>query len=85
MVNNELLRSRYADIQAETDADKARWEKRRAEIQASFMKELDEEGKADDGGAKQGAKAGSDDDAVLVEAVGPASVPGKNKKKKGKH
>jgi translocation protein SEC66 len=38
---NSLLRKRLDEIQAQTEAEKAWWEKRRESIQGEFMKELD--------------------------------------------
>lgn len=76
---NTMLRKRLEEIQAKTDAEKEWWEKRRASIQKEFMKELDESEKT------SLAKAGSEEDGVLVESSTPAGTPsGGGKKKKGK-
>lgn len=86
MAQNSQIRERLADIQSTSQAEKEWWEKRKAEIQSDFMKELDEEKKAAaEASAKPPAKVGSDDDAVIVESGGPAASAGKGKKKKGKH
>lgn len=80
---NTQFRKRIEEIQAQTQAEKEWWEKRRASIQSDFMKELDEEGAA----AKPVvSKTGSDEDAVIVEANGVAdkSGGGGKGKKKGK-
>lgn len=83
-----MLKQRIAEMQAELDADKAWWENKRAGIQEQFMAEL--EGDSNDAaaaiegvaGTKKTKKAGgSDDDAVLVEAGGPAQAQGSGKKK----
>jgi translocation protein SEC66 len=73
-----MLRKRLDEIQAQTEAEKAWWEKRRAGIQSDFMKELDDD--AD----KTQAKAGSEDEPVLVDTDTPSATPsGASKKKKG--
>jgi len=74
-----VLRNRLEEIQAQTDAEKEWWEKRRAVIQKDFMKELDDSEKT---------SAKSEEDAVLVESHTPsgtpAGTPSGSKKKKGK-
>ncbi|KAI9741086.1 MAG: translocation protein S66 [Cirrosporium novae-zelandiae] len=84
MLNNEMFRKKLNAVTAQVDTEKKWWEKRRAAIQADFMKELDEETIANKVNVV-GEKQGSDEDAVLVDAGGPA-VPTKGgaKKKKGK-
>ncbi|KAF2204457.1 hypothetical protein GQ43DRAFT_469030 [Delitschia confertaspora ATCC 74209] len=88
MAQNAHIRESLSELQATAQSEKEWWEKRKAEIQSEFMKELDEEKKP--AGvvtpAKPMSKADTDDDAVMVEAGGPASTPGKGKKKpqKGK-
>ncbi|MCJ1471226.1 translocation protein S66 [Pseudocyphellaria aurata] len=96
MVNNEALRQKVAEIQAQGKADREWWDQERATIQSNFMKELDENSGA--GAPKPNAttgveKGGSDEDAVLVEGGGPAasgsaannsSKGGTSKKRKGK-
>lgn len=81
---NTLFRKRLDDIQAQTDADKEWWEKRKASIQAEFMKEIEAESttNANKSGAR---KLSSDEDAILVEAGGPAvNDKGSVRKKKNK-
>lgn len=82
MVNNEALRQKVAEIQAQGKADREWWDQERATIQSNFMKELDESSGADAGAvigtlkpnAAVGAeKGGSDEDTVLVEGGGPAA------------
>ncbi|KAF2261829.1 translocation protein-like protein sec66 [Lojkania enalia] len=87
MAQNQRIRDRLSDILSTAPAEKEWWEKRKAEIQSNFMKELDddEKKKADAAASKPSAKAGSDDDAVIVESGGPAEKAAKGKKKKGKH
>ncbi|RFU32038.1 hypothetical protein B7463_g4313, partial [Scytalidium lignicola] len=66
---NTVFRKRLDEIQAQTEAEKEWWEKRRASIQAEFMKELDTSPTAS--GKSPANKVGSDEDAILVEAGGP--------------
>ncbi|MCJ1225544.1 translocation protein S66 [Toensbergia leucococca] len=85
IANNELTRTRIAELQAQGKADREWWDKERASIQSKFMKELDEDATATTtgGGLKPsattapgpvaGEKGGSDEDAVLVEGGGPAA------------
>ena len=97
-MNNEILRKKVAEIQAQGKVDREWWDNERASIQSSFMKELDEDTGA---GANSAAsapkptlspaeKVGSDEDAVLVEGGGPATSgstatsKGSAKKRKGK-
>lgn len=86
MVNNATIRERVAELQAKGRADREWWDKERASISSKFMQELDEEVPA--GSPKPAStKAGnSDEEAVLVEAGGPAagSKGGTVKKRKGK-
>ena len=100
MVNNEALRQKVAEIQAQGKADREWWDKERATIQSNFMKELDEKSGTGAGigtlkpNAAAGAeKGGSDEDAVLVESGEPAasgsaanssSKGGTSRKRKGK-
>lgn len=44
---NTKLRERLAEIEAQADAEKAWWEKRRGQISSEFMKELEQEEKGD--------------------------------------
>jgi translocation protein SEC66 len=87
MVNNELIRQKLAEIQAEGKADRDWWERKRATTQSEFMKELDQNTiPGPTSGSNPGPtpntvksantpaeKVGSDEDAVLVEGGGPAS------------
>ena len=77
------------ELQSQAKGEKEWWEKKRASVQAEFMKELEsEKPQANPKGGTTGSAAGkgSDDDTVLVEGGGPAEKghSGK-KKKKGKH
>lgn len=65
---NTKLRERLNEIEAQKNAEKQWWEKRRGQISSEFMKELDDTVK---GGV-------SEEDAVLVD------TPSKSKGKKGK-
>ncbi|PBP26853.1 preprotein translocase subunit Sec66 [Diplocarpon rosae] len=81
---NTLFRNRLNDIQAQTESEKEWWAKRRASIQADFMKEI--EAPTPVSAKSSASKAGSDEDAILVESGGPA-VNNKGsirQKKKGK-
>lgn len=60
-------------MQAQTDAEKQWWEKRRGQIQTDFMKELD-------GSEQSSTKAPSEDEPVLVDSPGQASSKKKGKK-----
>jgi translocation protein SEC66 len=78
---NALLKTRISEMQAELDADKTWWENKRAGIQSQFMKELE----GDEEDAKAAVAGRSEDDAVIVEAGGPAQSQGSGGgKKKGK-
>lgn len=68
---NRLLKEKVAELEEKTEAEKAWWDKKRAGISSSFMKELEE----------SQTKAEGQDDAVLVEAGGPGSTQGGGKKK----
>ncbi|KAJ4372218.1 Translocation protein S66 [Neocucurbitaria cava] len=70
MAQNTHIRERLGEITAKAPAEKEWWEKRKATIQTDFMKELDEE-----------KLKSSEDDAVLVEAGGPAGSVGRSGKK----
>ncbi|KAI9720371.1 MAG: hypothetical protein M1812_002877 [Candelaria pacifica] len=80
MAANSALRNRIEEIQGRTTSERQWWEKKRANIQSDFMKELGEE--AISKPATPGER-GSDEDAVMVEGGGPASKAS-SKKKKGK-
>lgn len=99
MANNQLAKQRMAEIQAQLPQEKEWWDKRKSNIQSTFMKELDEDEEKAKGADSRKAsivsnpaaqKSNSDDDAVLVEAGGPAAdtvqnqTPGSAKKKKNK-
>ena len=95
MVNNQIIRDKVAEIQAQGQEDKIWWEKERQSIQSGFMKELEEEGARNSSVAKKSPgspdKMGnSDEDTVMVEGGGPANgttTPSggtSRKKKKGK-
>ncbi|ESZ99255.1 translocation protein (sec66)-like protein [Sclerotinia borealis F-4128] len=86
---NTMLRKKLDDVQAKTASEKEWWEKRRASIQAEFMKELDEEAEAKTSKITSPTKAisvVSDEDAILVQRGGPAASEqgSPNRRKKGK-
>lgn len=77
------------ELQAQVKVEKEWWEKKRASVQAEFMKELETEkpqANPKTGTTGTTTSKGSDDDTVMVESGGPAEKghSGK-KKKKGKH
>ena len=90
MVNNAAIRDKIAELQAKGEADREWWDKERASIQSKFMKELDEEKRAEKSKGAASGSVNSDEDAVFVEGGGPASgsTPGSKggtgKKKKSK-
>ncbi len=90
MINNDNIRETVAKLQAKGKADREWWDKERASIQSKFMQELDEEKPAEGSKAPVLGTANSDEDAVLVEAGGPAASgssagsKGGTKKRKGK-
>jgi translocation protein SEC66 len=73
MAQNNHIRDRLTEIMSKAPEEKEWWEKRKATIQSDFMKELDDE-----------KVKSSEDDAVLVEAGGPAGSVGKGAKKSKK-
>jgi len=81
------------ELQAQTKTEKEWWEKKKAGVQAEFMKELETENLGANATSKAGATASatskvSDDDTVMVEGGGPADkaqAGGTKKKKKAKH
>ncbi len=81
MNQSNIIKERIAEIQAQLPAEKAWLDNKRAGIQSDLMRELEtgENGKAVEPAQR---KVGSDDDAVLVEAGGPANAQGGKKKKK---
>jgi translocation protein SEC66 len=85
MAQNAHIRETLSEIQATAKSEKEWWEQRKSEIRSDFMKELDDEKKPAADPIKQTTKVDTDDEAVIVESGGPASAPGKGKKKKGKH
>ena len=87
MVNNAIMRERVAQLQAKGRADREWWDKERESISTKFMQELDEVPTASSKAASTGAGT-SDEEAILVEAGGPATggstKGGTVKKRKGK-
>ena len=91
MVNNATIRERVAELQAKGRADREWWEKERESISSKFMQELDREAPAESSKSASTGAVNSDEEAVLVEAGGPAaggsaagSKGGTVKKRKGK-
>ena len=99
MASNAIIRQRIDEIQAQAKVDREWWDKKRANIQSEFMKELDGGAPASRSTSTSrpatsgGEKIGSDEDTVLVEGGGPTSpapptatggTKGSSKKKKGK-
>ncbi|PNS20263.1 Translocation protein sec66 [Sphaceloma murrayae] len=83
IANNQLAKARMEELQAKVEDEREWWDARKKGIQEGFMKELDEE-KAGTPVAKPAVKSSSDDDAVLVEAGGPAGTQGSGGSIKGK-
>lgn len=78
---NDILKQRTGEIQAQLDAEREWWAQKREGVRADFMKEIEGDSKPVEGQRK----TGSDDDAVLVEAEDSAPQGGGGgKKKKGK-
>ena len=91
MVNNATIRERVAELQAKGRADREWWDKERESISTKFMQELEEEVPAGNSKAASIGAGTSDEEAVLVESLGPAaggstagSKGGTLKKRKGK-
>jgi translocation protein SEC66 len=85
IASNQLIRKRMEELQATQESEREWWDRKKATIQSDFMKELDEDPAKAAKSTPAGSRA-SDDDAVLVEAGGPADKSGAagSKKKKGK-
>jgi translocation protein SEC66 len=64
-----MFREKLNDIQSQTTAEKEWWEKRRASIEAGFMKELDAAPSTTPKTTSSGIKTTSDDDSVVVETA----------------
>lgn len=77
---NTQFRKRLDEIQTQAATEKEWWEKKRATIQSEFMKELD--GSSTTPAKSSTNKAGSDEDAILVEGGGPAVGSMRKKGKK---
>jgi translocation protein SEC66 len=86
MASNQMIRNRMDELQAQKDSERQWWDLRKASIESDFMKELDGDAAPAKAPAAPASRA-SDDDAVLVEAGGPADKgqSAKNKKKKAKN
>lgn len=90
MVNNAIIRERVAELQAKGRVDREWWDTERQSISSKFMQELDEKVPAANPKPTSTAAVNSDEDAVLVEAGGPAASgstagsKGGTKKRKGK-
>jgi translocation protein SEC66 len=82
MYQNDLLRRRVEDIQNQGKIEREWWNKKKADMQADLMKEINDGASSASGTTSSSHnRMGSDEDTVLVEAGGPAD---KTKKKKGK-
>jgi translocation protein SEC66 len=77
---NTILRKRLDDIQAQTEADKQWWEKRRAQIQKEFMSELEDGEKRKT--VSTAPSATSEDEPVLVDQNTPSAAAVSAAKKK---
>jgi len=93
MANNQIVRKRMDELQAQVKTEKEWWERKKAGVQAEFMKELESENPTTTSTPKATAAVSttgktSDDETVMVEGGGPADKAqggGTKKKKKGKH
>lgn len=77
-----MTRKKLDEIQSQLETEKEWWERRRASIQADFMKELDAGAATTPGKSNTASKTGSEDEAVLVDTPkvnGTGSVRGKKK------
>ncbi|KAL9020976.1 MAG: hypothetical protein Q9185_001803 [Variospora sp. 1 TL-2023] len=83
MHQNAILREKITSIQAKGKRDREWWDREKATIQSNFMKELgdDEKETAKPATVTGTDKAGSEEDAVMVEGGGPAA-PGSSKRKR---
>ncbi|KAK2741026.1 translocation protein S66 [Myotisia sp. PD_48] len=84
MFLNNAVRNELEEIQSSVAEERAWWDRRKASIQEGFMKELEQEGSVASSLGENSTRLISDDDAVLVDAGGPAVSTGGKKKKKGK-
>lgn len=82
MFQNDVLRRRIEEVQTQAQAEKEWWAKKRSEMQADLMKEINDGASNTSGTSSSHVRQGSDEDTVLVEAGGPTD--GRSKKKKGK-
>ena len=73
MVNNATIRERVNELQAKGRADREWWDKERENISTKFMRELDEEVPAGNSKPASTGAGTSDEDSVLVEALGPTA------------
>jgi translocation protein SEC66 len=83
MYQNSLLRKRIAEVQAQKEADREWWDRKRKETKEEFMKELNgpegEKGKGSGASTPARVEVASGDEGVVGDGVG-----GGKKKKKGK-
>lgn len=76
IANNQLAKARMEELQSKVDEERDWWDARKKNIQEGFMKELEEEKPSSPVAKKSPSKTGDEDDAVLVEAGGPAGSQG---------
>ncbi|KAK5134395.1 hypothetical protein LTR08_006575 [Meristemomyces frigidus] len=90
---NLIIKQRTAEIQAQLESEKAWWERKRAGMQSDLMKDLEANENSDNAESEPAAEplakkkkgGSSDEDAVLVDADGPAQAQGGSvRKRKGK-
>lgn len=87
IANNQLAKARMEELQSRVDDERDWWDVRKKGIQDGFMKELDQESSTAAATTPAAKKIGSDDEAVIVEAGGPAGSQGQTgsvRKKKNK-
>lgn len=80
MALNSLVRKKMTEFTTQRRTEIEWWDKKRAAIQADFMKELDETQNL----TVRASGKSSDEDAVLVEGGGPDGQHGGLKKRKSR-
>jgi translocation protein SEC66 len=84
MYQNEVLRNRIEAIQTAAKVEREWWDRKKSEMQADLMKEINDGSSTTSGTGSTSQKTGSDDDTVLVESGGPADSKTLKKRKSKK-
>ncbi|KAF2146928.1 uncharacterized protein K452DRAFT_263160 [Aplosporella prunicola CBS 121167] len=82
MAQNQLLRARVDELQAQTEAEKEWWSRKKAAISEDFMKELDSAPTSRPTTSAGSRPTTSGSDAVLVDTGSPGTPKRKSKGKK---